>query len=150
MVKMSDYSHLTGLELVRGMLTEGSSAADVMLGTMNFHAVDFEKGRAVFEGQPERQHLNMAGRVHGGWALTILDSAMGSSVMSTLPPGKASTTATMETKFMRAVSAGRLYRCTGEVMKSGRMLCHARSELVDVESGHIMGTATGTFAIISH
>jgi len=147
---MSDYSHLTGLELVQGMLTEGSPAGDVMLGTMNFHAVEFEKGRAIFEGTPEKKHLNMAGRVHGGWALTVLDSAMGSSVMSTLPPGKASTTATMETKFMRAVAAGRVYRCTGEVMKSGRTLCHARSELVDVETGHIVGTATGTFAVIPH
>lgn len=142
------YSELTGLELVRLSLGAEKPPKDKMRGTMNFHAVSADEGHAVFEGTPQPRHLNMGGRIHGGWALTIMDSSMGSAVMTTLPAGKASTTATLESKFMRPVEPGRLYRSTANVIKAGRTLCHVRAELIDVESNKIAGSATGTFAVI--
>jgi len=140
----------TGLELVRMVLDGNTPDHETMLGTMNFWAVSFDKGQAVYEGLPEEKHLNLAGRVHGGWALTVMDTSMGSAVMSSLPPGKASTTATMESKFLRAVKAGTSYRSTGNVVRTGRMLAHVRSEMIEIESGKVVGTATGTFAIIDN
>lgn len=148
MKSFNDHSELTGLELLKLSLKTPEQPKDKMRGTMNFQIVAAEKGRSVFEGTPEHRHLNMGDRIHGGWALTILDSSMGSAVMTVLPTRKGSTTATMETKFLRAVEPGRLYRSKAEVIKAGRMLCHVRAELFDVEADKIVGTATGTFAVI--
>jgi len=148
MTSYKDHSNLTGLELLQMSLKAPSQPKDKMRGTMSFQAVSVDEGLAVFEGTPEHRHLNMGGRIHGGWALTIMDSSMGSSVMTVLPAGKGSTTATMETKFMRAVEPDRLYRSTATVIKAGRMLCHVRAELFDVEADKIVGSATGTFAVI--
>lgn len=146
---MQEFKHLTGLELARTMLDADGPVHEIMPGTMNFRAVSFEKGHSVFEGEPEQAHMNMAGRVHGGWALTILDTSMGSAVLSAQDPGRVSTTATMESKFMRPVAMNRTYRCEGFVISSGKTLAHARSELTDIESGKIVATATGTFAILT-
>ncbi|WP_217430843.1 PaaI family thioesterase [Sphingomonas bacterium] len=46
--------------------------------TMNFALVEFERGRAVFEGEPDHSVYNPIGSVHGGYAATLLDSACGS------------------------------------------------------------------------
>ena len=44
-------------------------------------------GRVVFEAAPGEQHYNPIGSVHGGLAATLLDSAMGCAVHTTLPAG---------------------------------------------------------------
>ena len=51
---------------------------------MGFHLVEAEEGRAVFEGVPEFRHYNPIGTVHGGFAATLLDSALGCAIFSTL------------------------------------------------------------------
>lgn len=148
MSSSKDYRDLTGLELLTRSLDNPETGKNGMRGTINYRTVSIEEGRCVFEGTPEPRHMNMGGRVHGGWALTVLDSSMGTAVMSTLPAGKSSTTVTLEAKFMRPVAPGRLYRVTADVIKTGRMLTHVRSEMIDAENAKIVGTATGTFAII--
>ena len=50
----------------------------------------------MFEGETGPHLLNPMGGVHGGWALTLIDSASGVAAHSTLPPGKIITT--IETK----------------------------------------------------
>ena len=50
---------------------------------MGFRGVEFEHGRAVFEMEPGPEHYNPIGSVHGGVALTLLDSAMGCAVHTT-------------------------------------------------------------------
>jgi len=54
---------------------------------IGFHLADAENGRAVFEGLPEFRHYNPIGTVHGGIAATLLDSALGCAVFSTLHKG---------------------------------------------------------------
>src|SRR6185295_4939079 len=56
----------------------------VLLG---FELVEVEEGRAVFAVTPQEFHYNPIGVVHGGLAATLLDSAMGCAVHSTLPAG---------------------------------------------------------------
>ena len=55
---------------------------------MGFEAVEAEEGRVVFAAVPGEQHYNPIGVVHGGLAATLLDSAMGCAVHSTLPGGR--------------------------------------------------------------
>ena len=42
------------------------------------------EGRVVFEGEPGEEHYNPIGVVHGGYAATLLDSALGCAVHTTL------------------------------------------------------------------
>ena len=72
--------------------------------TLNFAIVEVEHGRAVFEGEPGEEHYNPIGVVHGGYAATLLDSALGCAVHSTLEPGVAYTTLSLEAKFVRAIT----------------------------------------------
>ena len=51
---------------------------------LGFNLIDVAHGRAVFEGLPEYRHYNLIGTVHGGLAATLLDSALGCAVFSTL------------------------------------------------------------------
>ena len=50
--------------------------------TLGFHLVEAEPGRAVFAGTPEFRHYNPIGTVHGGFAATLLDSALGCAILS--------------------------------------------------------------------
>jgi uncharacterized protein (TIGR00369 family) len=60
--------------------------------TLDFVILRVEPGLAVFQGRPRLKHYNPLGTVHGGWFATLLDSAMGCAVHSTLPAGKGYTT----------------------------------------------------------
>ena len=44
------------------------------------------KGRVTFSATSEQRHYNPQGTVHGGFAPTVLDSAMGCAVLTLLGP----------------------------------------------------------------
>jgi uncharacterized protein (TIGR00369 family) len=93
-----------------------------------------EPGR-VWMGFPAGEHLyNPMCTVHGGVLSTVLDSAMGCAVQSTLGPGESYTTIDLHVTFVRAVTAasGRL-RCEGEVVHAGRRLATAQARLLDAQ-----------------
>jgi acyl-coenzyme A thioesterase PaaI-like protein len=54
---------------------------------LGFEPIEAEEGRVVFAAVPDSKHYNPIGTVHGGLAATLLDSAMGCAVHSTLPAG---------------------------------------------------------------
>jgi acyl-coenzyme A thioesterase PaaI-like protein len=65
-------------------IVSGTLPNPSMSQTLGFHLVEVSNGRAVFEGLPEYRHYNPIGTVHGGFAATLLDSALGCAVFSTL------------------------------------------------------------------
>ena len=71
---------------------------------MGFHLTEAEPGRVVFEGLPNLQHYNPIGSVHGGFAATLLDSALGCAIFSTLHKGDAWTTLELKLNYMRGMS----------------------------------------------
>ena len=88
---------------------------------MGCSPVELEEGRAVFEGEPGEEHYNPIGVVHGGYAATLLDSALGCAVHTTLPAGVGYTTLGLEVKYVRPITrdTGRV-RCEAEVLHRGR------------------------------
>ena len=75
----------------------------------------------VFEGEPEEYHYNPIGMVHGGFAATILDSAMGCAVHTTLPARVAYTTLEIKVNFVRPVKTSTgVVRAVGTVLHAGR------------------------------
>lgn len=64
------------------------------------------------------------GRVYGGWFSTLLDSAMGCAVLSTLPAGKAYTTLELKLNLVRARTAAvRLVRAEGKLCAHASATC---------------------------
>jgi uncharacterized protein (TIGR00369 family) len=77
---------------------------------------------------PGPQHYNPIGTVHGGFAATLLDSAMGCAVQSMLPAGTVYTSLEFKISLIRAITSD-----TGEVRAEGRTL----------NVGRRVGTAEG-------
>src|SRR5689334_7690012 len=86
---------LSGMEFLTKMVS-GEVAPPPIAATLGFELVEVRDGEAFFEITPDDSHYNPIGVVHGGLALTLLDSAAGCAVHSTLPLGLAYTS--LETK----------------------------------------------------
>ena len=93
----------SGLEIFKAMIA-GELPAPPISQTLDFILVEAEHGRVVFQGRPGFAHYNPMGIVHGGWFATLLDSALGCAVASTLPAGKAYTTAELKVNIVRPLS----------------------------------------------
>jgi uncharacterized protein (TIGR00369 family) len=77
---------MTGMEYMTAVVT-GEVPPPPIAVTMRLRPVELEEGRVVFEGEPGEEHYNPIGVVHGGYAATLLDSALGCAVHTTLPAG---------------------------------------------------------------
>ena len=114
---------------------------------MGFYGVSAEPGRAVFEMEPGPQHYNPIGSVHGGVALTLLDSAMGCAVHTLLEPGVGYTTLEVKTNFVRPIKADTgLIRCEGIVIHKGSRVATAEGKLTDA-GGKLLAHGTTTCLI---
>ncbi len=120
---------LSGLQALQAMLSGALPFAPIF-ETMDFTLVEVEFGHAVFQGRPLRRHYNPLGSVHGGWFATLLDSALGCAVHSTLPVGKAYTTAELKINIVRPLTDQvPLVRAEGRVIHDGRRMATADGRL---------------------
>ena len=87
------------------------------------------------------------GGVHGGWAMTVLDSALACAVHSALPAGRGYTTVEVKTNLTRAPRLGETYTCLGEVITLGRSIDTSEAKLVD-QDGRVVAFGTTTCLIM--
>lgn len=115
--------------------------------TLEFKLVELERGRVVFEGAPTRKVFNPIGSVHGGYAATLLDSACGCAVHSSLPVGKGYTTLELKVAYHRALSeASGPVRAEGKLVSLGRRVAFSEARLVDGQ-GRLCASATSTLLV---
>lgn len=118
---------------------------------LGFQLVDVAVGRASFSARPGEQHYNPIGVVHAGFAATLLDSAMGAAVHSTLLVGSSYTT--LETKFNLVrpitVETGQII-CTGQVVHRGARVCTAEARLTSAGDEKLLAHGTSTCLVITH
>ena len=87
---------------------------------LGYRLTQVGEGLAVFECEPGEQHYNPIGVVHGGLAMTLLDSAMGCCVHTRLPAGTGYTTLEVKVNLVRAITAKTgTIRATGKVIHFG-------------------------------
>ncbi|TAG82461.1 MAG: PaaI family thioesterase [Betaproteobacteria bacterium] len=145
-VAMESASTLSGIEVFEKMFA-GELPRPSIGDTMDFVAVHVEHGKAIFQGKPSNRVLNPMGTVHGGWYATLLDSAVGCAVHSTLPAGKAYTTLELKLNIVRAISVKTpLVRAIGQVIHVGRQVATAEARLVG-HDGTLYAHATTTCLI---
>ena len=139
---------VSGLDYLRGIISGDYPAAPIQ-ATLGFRPVEVEHGRAVFEGVPERYAYNPLGGVHGGWAATLLDSALGCAIHSTLPAGKGYTTVDLSVSLVRGISdRTKLVRCEARVVHAGSSIATAEAKLVD-DRGNLCAHGTATCLILA-
>lgn len=115
--------------------------------TLNFHLVEAEHNRALFEGTPSAEFLNPLSTVHGGWAATLLDSALGCATQTTLAPGEAYTTVEFKVSLMRPITPQTgAVRCEGRIVHRGRRTAVSEATLCDAE-GRLLAHGTETCMI---
>lgn len=133
----------TGLEVMT-LLLEGHLRPPGISEALDFYLVEVGDGLAAFQGTPDLKHFNPLGTVHGGWYATLLDSALGCSIHTKLPPGKAYTTSQINVNIVRAANAqtGPL-RAIGTVVHMGRQVATSEAKLVD-SAGKLYAHATST------
>jgi uncharacterized protein (TIGR00369 family) len=141
-------AELKGIDYMR-RLAAGELPPPPIAVLLRMRPVEVEPGRAVFEGEPGEEHYNPIGVVHGGYAATLLDSALGCAVHTTLDAGEAYTTLSLEVKMVRAITAETpLVRAEGEVLYRGRRQATAQAKLTDAATGKLLAHATSTCMVI--
>jgi uncharacterized protein (TIGR00369 family) len=138
----------TGKEILQAII-DGKLPQAPISQTMSFWITEVGDGFAVFEGEPEQHLLNPMGGVHGGWALTLIDSVGGCAGHSLLPAGSAY--ATIETKgnFARPITkdAGRV-RAEGRVVAQGRQVISSEARVLS-QDGKVLAHGTTTILVLS-
>jgi uncharacterized protein (TIGR00369 family) len=125
-------------------LLQGHIPYAAIAKTLDFTIMEASAGRVVFQGTPLAQHLNPLGSIHGGWVATLLDSALGCSVHTMMPPGRGYTTAELSVNYVKALTprVARV-RAEGKVIHCGRQLATAEARLFGPD-GTLYAHATTT------
>jgi len=139
---------MSGIEFLRA-IRDGRLPSPPIAELLGFKLVEVEPGQAVFEVTPGEQHYNPIGVVHGGLAMTLLDSAMGCCVQTHMPAGGGYTTLEAKTNLTRSITSntGKL-RAIGKVVHVGRRMATAEGRLVDAD-GKLYAHATTTCMVLS-
>jgi uncharacterized protein (TIGR00369 family) len=139
---------MAGIDFLRA-IRDGRLPAPPIAQLMGFRLAEVEPGHAVFEVTPGEQHYNPIGVVHGGLAMTLLDSAMGVCIHTRLPPGTGYTTLEAKTNLVRAITSqtGKL-RAIGKVVHLGSRVATAEGRLEDA-AGKLYAHATTTCIVLN-
>jgi uncharacterized protein (TIGR00369 family) len=133
----------SSLEVFQKMVA-GELPQPPIAGTLDFRLAKIQSGRAEFVGKSKIDYYNPLGTTHGGYIATLLDSAMGCAIQSTLAAGKGSTSLEFKVNFVRPVfdETGTL-RAIGEIINAGKQIVTAEAKLTD-ENGKLYAHATTT------
>jgi uncharacterized protein (TIGR00369 family) len=139
---------LTGLDYMRAVAA-GELPPPPIAVLLRMAPVTVDEGQVLFAGEPGEEHYNPIGSVHGGYAATIIDSAIGCAVHTTLPVGVGYSTQTLEVKFVRPIDRETgVVHCQATVLHRGRRQATAEAKLTEATSGKLLAHGTGTCLIV--
>jgi uncharacterized protein (TIGR00369 family) len=133
----------SGRDLLRAMVS-GELPAPPAMQLLGVERLEVAEGRAAVVMAPREFHYNPLGTVHGGILATLLDTAAGCAVHSTLSAGVGYTSLDLTVKFLRPVTvASGALRCEGTVLSRGRTTALAEARLTDAK-GRLVAHATSS------
>jgi uncharacterized protein (TIGR00369 family) len=147
--KPADVAGMTGRDILQAII-EGKLPSPPIAQTLGFWLAEVGDGRCVFEGDTGTHLLNPLGGVHGGWALTLIDSAAGCAAHTLLPPGVGYASLETKANFTRPIKhdTGRV-RAEGRVVGRGRQIMSAEARILD-SSGRILAHGTSTLMVFGN
>lgn len=137
---------MSGMEGLRAMMA-GKFPPPSISVTMGFNLVEVAEGYAMFEGTPSDRVLNPMGIVHGGFALTLIDSCCGCAGHTLLPAGVGYGTLETKVNFVRPIKFDTgLLRAEGRVLAQGRTILTSEGKITDA-AGKLYAHGTSTCMI---
>jgi uncharacterized protein (TIGR00369 family) len=134
---------MAGIDFVRAIFS-GRLPAPPIMQTIEPFDFTAEPGVVVMHSMPGFRHYNPIGSVHGGYAATLLDSAMGLAVHTMLPPGTGYTTLEFKISFIKGMTKDTgPVRTEGRTLNVGRRTATAEARITDAE-GRLLAHATTT------
>jgi uncharacterized protein (TIGR00369 family) len=145
----AEFADRTGREILQAIIG-GELPQPPIAQTMSFWITEVGEGFAAFEGEPGAHLLNPMGAVHGGWALTLIDSACGCAGLSLLPAGSGFTTIETKANLSRPITkdTGRV-RCEGHVVSRGKQIISAEAKVLS-HDGKVLAHGTSTLMVLSN
>ena len=138
---------LSGKQILLAMLADDLPSPP-MAKTLGFELVEVGDGFAAFAGSPSEALLNPMGTVHGGWALTMVDSAAGCAALSLQPAGSGFTTIETKVNFSRPIlKDSGLVRAEARIVAPGRRILSAEARVTDA-SGRLLAHGTSTLMVV--
>ena len=134
---------MPGIDFVRAIFDGKLPAPPIMQNIEPFDSTA-EPGIVVMYSVPGFRHYNPIGSVHGGYAATLLDSAMGLAIQSMLPVGTGYTTLEFKVSFIKGMTKDSgLVRTEGRTLNVGRRAATAKARMTD-SKGRLLAHATTT------
>ena len=145
---ISELAGCSGLELV-ARLADGSIRRPPMAETLPFTLLPPEEGKVGLLATPEPRFCNLTNTLHGGWIMTVLDTAMALAAQTTLSPGETCPSHETTAKFVRPISADSgVMHVTGQVVSRGRTVITLEGRIEDAK-GRLHAHGTSTCLIVS-
>jgi len=132
-----------GLDLLRAMIS-GELPPPPVMQLVGMGRMTADEGKVTVELEPREFHYNPLGSLHGGVLATLLDTAAGCAVHTTLPAGVGYTSVDLSVKYLRpaTVDSG-LLTCAGTIIQRGRRTALGEARLTDA-AGRLIAHATST------
>ena len=137
----------SGIEQLQAVAT-GEIPGPPIGSYIGLEIVTVGDGDVVMTAVPDESHYNPIGSVHGGFFATVLDSACGCAVHTTLPTGVGYTSLEIKVSFLRPITAdtGKV-TAHGWVTKRGKGVAFAEADIRD-QDGRVLATASSTCLVI--
>ena len=137
----------TGAEYVAAVAC-GDIPVPPLVSLLGYDALEERAGSVTILATPGEMHYNAIGTVHGGYAATLLDSAMTLAVMTTLPADTGCTTLDIQVRYVRPLVAGSgQVRCIGTVLHSGSRTATVEGRLFDA-AGRLCAHGTSACLLV--
>lgn len=134
---------MSGLEYMR-RVAQGDIEGAPMVKLLGMRMTEVDEGRVVIVADVRPEHENGLGIAHGGFAATLLDTALSCAVNTVMPAGKIFTTLEMKINFIRALTHNvGTVSCIGTVVHAGGRTATAEGRIVDA-SGRLYAHGTVT------
>jgi uncharacterized protein (TIGR00369 family) len=142
-------AELDGLEALERTLA-GVLPYPPIAETFGMRLVEVEAGHVVWEAEPGEYLYNPIGTVHAGFAVTLLDSAMGTAFVSVARAGTTWTTLELKASFTRAITADTgVVRCTGSILNRGRRVVLTEARVEDAQE-RLLAHSTSTLLVLGN
>jgi uncharacterized protein (TIGR00369 family) len=147
LLSLAEMQGMSGLEYLR-TVAAGKIRNPPIADLMGFSLTEVEFGKVVFSGAPSRDVYNLIETVHGGYAATLLDSAMACAILASLDPETSFTTLEIKINYVRAMTAeSGVVSATGTAIQVGRKVATAEGRLTDAQ-GKLLAFGTTTCLIV--
>lgn len=144
----AEIRRMSGREVLQAII-DGRLPAPPIASTLSFRLTEVGDGLAVFEGDTGPHLLSPLGIVHGGWALTLIDSAAACAAHTLLPAGTSYATVETKVNFSHPITKDTgTVRAEGRVVGRGRRIISCEARVVDAD-GRLLAHGTSTLMVLA-